>query len=30
LAHFVLRIAAKFMLGALLRPLFGQFLWARL
>jgi hypothetical protein len=26
LAHFVLRIAAKFMLGALLKPLFGQFL----
>jgi hypothetical protein len=25
LAHFVLRIAAKFMLGALLKPLFGQF-----
>jgi hypothetical protein len=26
-AHIVLRIAAKFMLGALLKPLFGQFLW---
>jgi hypothetical protein len=25
LAHFVLRIAAKFMLGALLKALFGQF-----